>query len=64
MTSADTELLTGKEVAARLRISINTLYRLTDKGQVPGHIRIGNLRRYRADAIHQLMQAQHNGSNK
>lgn len=64
MTTADTAsaLLTGQEVAQQLRISVNTLYRLTDAGEIPGALRIGRLRRYHAGAIKNLIH--NNGETK
>lgn len=61
--ASDPALLTGQEVAARLRISLNTLYRLTDAGHIPGALRVGRLRRYHAQAIDGFV-GQHNGSSK
>lgn len=42
---SDTELLTPKELALRLKITVITVCRLTQKGQLPVH-RIGRLPRY------------------
>jgi prophage regulatory protein len=35
------DLLTAREVAARLSISIRTVYRMLDRGQFPRPIRLG-----------------------
>ena len=38
-------LLTGKEVAARLHVSLPTVYKLADNGTIPC-VRVGNRRRF------------------
>ena len=44
-------LLTVKEVAAMLRLSVNQTYLLKDKGQIPGDVRIGRAIRFDKDVI-------------
>ena len=39
--SGPKDLLTAREVAARLSISIRTVYRMLDRGQFPRPIRLG-----------------------
>ena len=44
-------LVTAKEVASMLQVSIRTLWRLRSAGQLPSPLRIGNAVRWRVDEI-------------
>jgi excisionase family DNA binding protein len=44
------QLLTGQEVADQLRITLNTLYRLADAGEIRC-IRVGVQRRFHPQAV-------------
>lgn len=44
------QLLTGQEVADQLRITINTLYRMADAGEIRC-IRVGSRRRFHPQAV-------------
>jgi excisionase family DNA binding protein len=46
-----TKLLTAKDVAELLRISVRTVWRLVSTGAIPGPIKIGAATRWRADDI-------------
>lgn len=45
------QLLTAKQVAARLGCSWRTIYRLADMGRMPFGVKIGALRRWDAEEI-------------
>ena len=47
-------LLTGQEVADRLRISLPTLYRLAEEGAIP-FVRVGRQRRFTTKAVDEFI---------
>lgn len=48
---ADYPLLTEQDAAKRLNVSLALLRKLRREGRGPSHVRIGNLVRYRTDAL-------------
>jgi excisionase family DNA binding protein len=55
--TADDQYWTIAEVAARLRVSKMTVYRLTDTGQLPGTIRVGRAFRIPGSALNAYLKA-------
>jgi excisionase family DNA binding protein len=53
-------LLTAREAAAAMSISLRTLWTLTASQQVP-HIRVGRSVRYPTDALQQWIEAKQKG---
>jgi excisionase family DNA binding protein len=50
------ELLTKREVAALLRISVRTLERLTEAGEGPSSIKFGRSRRWRRADVERWLE--------
>ncbi len=50
----NTQIMTVEEVAAYLKLSKITVYKLVKKGQLPG-FRVGNSWRFRKDKIMEIM---------
>ncbi len=58
MTARDnSQIMTVEEVAAYLKLSKITVYKLVKKGQLPG-FRVGNSWRFRKDRILEIMSEQ------
>jgi excisionase family DNA binding protein len=53
----DDRLLTANEVAAQLRVSTMTIYRLIRRGELPA-VRVGRNYRVRASALDDYLRAQ------
>ncbi|MBW1902168.1 MAG: helix-turn-helix domain-containing protein [Deltaproteobacteria bacterium] len=54
MTANQNNVLTIEELAVYLKISKSTLYKLAQKGEVPGH-KVGKHWRFRRDIIDQWL---------
>ena len=64
MTAQDnTQIMTVEEVAAYLKLSKITVYKLVKKGQLPG-FQVGNSWRFRKDKIMEIMSQQNPGPSK
>lgn len=55
-TSNAALVMTSKEVAAALKISLRTLYRLLDGERIPKPIKLGNLIRFRRSDIELFLE--------
>lgn len=53
----DVTLLTARDLAKRLRVSIRQVYRLDKSGSVPRPLRIGGCTRWREDEIFEWLKA-------
>lgn len=51
------ELLTVKELAAKLKITVQTVYALIHSGQLPRGIKIGKSRRWDVDEVRSFLNA-------
>ena len=51
------ELLTVHDVAARLKCSWRHILRLADRGAMPAGVKLGALRRWRADEVERWLAA-------
>lgn len=45
------ELLTKEQVAQRLNISLRTVYRLIQTGEIPAPVKLGKMLRWRTDVL-------------
>ncbi len=54
-------LMTVKEVAKLLRLSVNQVYLLKDKGEIPGDVMIGKAIRFNKDVIEAWIKTQAEG---
>lgn len=51
MVQKSPELLTKQQVAQRLNISLRTLYRFIQTGEIPPPVKLGSLSRWRSDVL-------------
>ncbi len=56
----NTDILTVREVAAYLKITEKTAYRLASEGKIPG-FKVGGAWRFKAQEIAAWIDGQHNG---
>lgn len=56
-TKESSQIMTVEEVAAFLKLSKITVYKLVKKGQLPG-FRVGNSWRFRKDDIYEIISRQ------
>jgi len=50
-TTKQIELLTKEEVAKRLQLSVRTIYRKSQDGEMPAPVKVGRVVRWRSDVI-------------
>lgn len=58
----NTDILTVREVAAYLKITEKTAYRLAAEGKIPG-FKVGGAWRFKAQEISAWIESQHNNMN-